>query len=60
MQPLSDYCTPPFTIPVRTAGITNAGDFVLACPAFLLLFMWHTPPWLVVILCAVGGAALAS
>jgi len=24
----------------------------------LLLFTWQTPPWLVVILCAAGGAAL--
>ncbi|HTS39769.1 MAG TPA: chromate efflux transporter [Xanthobacteraceae bacterium] len=46
--------------PVWTAGITNARDFALGCAAFLLLFMWKTPPWLVVILCAVGGAALAA
>jgi chromate transporter len=26
--------------------------------AFLLLFMWKTPPWLVVVFCAIGGAAL--
>jgi chromate transporter len=44
--------------PVWTAGIANAGDFALGCAAFLLLFMWQTPPWLVVILCAIGGAAL--
>jgi chromate transporter len=46
--------------PVWTAGITNAGDFVLAATAFLLLFMWQAPPWLVVILCAAGGAGLAA
>lgn len=46
--------------PVWTAGITNAGDFALASAAFLLLFMWRTPPWLVVVLCALGGAALAA
>ena len=45
--------------PVWTAGITNAGDFALAAAAFLLLFMWQTPPWLVVIFCAAGGTALA-
>jgi chromate transporter len=45
--------------PVWTAGVTNASDFALAAAAFLLLFMWQTPPWLVVILCAVGGAGLA-
>jgi chromate transporter len=45
--------------PVWTAGITSAHDFALACVAFLLLVMWQTPPWLVVILCAVAGAAPA-
>jgi chromate transporter len=45
--------------PVWTAGITNTRDFALACAAFLLLFMWQTAPWLVVMLCAAGGAALA-
>lgn len=46
--------------PVWTAGITSGRDFVLAIAAFLLLFMWRTPPWLVVILSAAGGALLAS
>ena len=46
--------------PVWTTGITNARDFGLACAAFLLLFMWKAPPWLVVILSAVAGAAIAS
>jgi chromate transporter len=46
--------------PVWTAGITNAGDFALAITGFLLLFMWQIPPWIVVILSAAGGAALAA
>jgi chromate transporter len=46
--------------PVWTAGIANSGDFILGAAAFLLLFMWQTPPWLVVILSAVGGALLAA
>ncbi|MCC6889642.1 MAG: chromate efflux transporter, partial [Hyphomicrobiales bacterium] len=46
--------------PVWTAGILNGADFALACGAFLLLFMWKTPPWLVVLLSAIGGAALAA
>ena len=46
--------------PVWTAGITNARDFALASVAFLLLFVWQTPPWLVVILSAVGGTAFAA
>jgi chromate transporter len=45
--------------PVWTAGIAGPGDFALGTAAFLLLFMWQTPPWLVVIFCAIGGAALA-
>ena len=36
--------------PVWTAGITAPYDFALAVAAFLLLFMWQTPPWLVVVL----------
>jgi chromate transporter len=46
--------------PVWTAGITSPGDFALAIVAFLLLFMWQVPPWIVVILSAAGGAALAA
>ena len=45
--------------PVWTAGILNGGDFALAAAAFLLLVMWQVPPWLVVILCAAGGAMLS-
>jgi chromate transporter len=44
--------------PVWTSAIDNAGDFALGAVAFLLLFMWKTPPWLVVVFCALGGAAL--
>jgi chromate transporter len=44
--------------PVWTAGIGDAADFALATAAFLLLFMWQTPPWLVVILSAVVGGVL--
>ena len=46
--------------PVWTAGITNAVDFGLGIIAFLLLFMWRTPPWLVVVISAVGGAIVAA
>ncbi len=45
--------------PVWTSGIANAGDFALGVAAFLLLLMWQTPPWLVVVFCALGGEALA-
>jgi len=46
--------------PVWTAGILTARDYALALAAFLLLFMWQTPPWLVVVFCAVGGAVLSA
>src|SRR5262245_7588275 len=45
--------------PVWAAGITSAADFALGSAAFLLLFMWKTPPWLVVLLSAVGGALIS-
>ncbi|MEA2847009.1 MAG: chromate transporter [Rhodospirillaceae bacterium] len=46
--------------PVWTVGITSAEDFALAIAAFLLLFMWQAPPWLVVILSAAAGALIAN
>ena len=46
--------------PVWTVGITSAEDFALAIAAFLLLFMWRAPPWLVVILSAAAGALIAK
>jgi chromate transporter len=49
-----------FYDPVWTAGIVAKGDYALAAAAFVLLFMWNTPPWLVVLLCAAGGQALAA
>jgi chromate transporter len=45
--------------PAWTAGITGPYDFALASVAFLLVFMWQTPPWLVVALSAIGGALIA-
>jgi chromate transporter len=46
--------------PVWTAGILGAADFALTAAAFLLLFMWKAPPWLVVILSAVAGGLIAA
>jgi len=46
--------------PVWISAIDSAGDFALACAAFLLLFMWRTPPWLVVVLCALAGGAVGA
>jgi len=48
-----------FYDPVWTSGIFTRADFGLAAVAFLLLYLWRTPPWLVVILCAAAGELLA-
>jgi chromate transporter len=48
-----------FYDPVWTAGIVTKSDYALGAAAFLLLFMWQMPPWLVVVLCAIGGQLLA-
>ncbi len=48
-----------FYNPVFTAAIFKPQDFALAVADFLLLFMWKTPPWLVVLLSAAGGAVLS-
>ncbi len=46
--------------PVWTAGVQSATDYLLAMAAFVLLFLWKTPPWLVVVLCAIAGAVLGA
>ena len=46
--------------PVWTSGVQTLADFSLGVVAFLLLVMWRVPPWLVVILGALGATALAS
>ena len=44
--------------PVWTSAILSATDFGLALAAFTLLVFWKTPPWLVVVLTALGGWVL--
>jgi chromate transporter len=46
--------------PVFTSAIRNAADFSLAVIAFGLLVYWKLPPWLVVVLSALGGLILSS
>ena len=46
--------------PVWTSAVKNASDFALASAALGLLMLWKLPPWLVVILSALGGAGLAA
>jgi chromate transporter len=45
--------------PVWTSAIRSPSDFGLALAAFALLVFWKVPPWLVVLLSALGGWALA-
>ncbi len=45
--------------PVWTSAIFAAPDFILGILAFLLLSFWRAPPWLVVILGALGAEAMA-
>ena len=46
--------------PVWTSAIFAPADFGLGIVAFLLLVMWRVPPWLVVILGAVGATIIAN
>ncbi|HZS34843.1 MAG TPA: chromate efflux transporter, partial [Methylomirabilota bacterium] len=46
--------------PVWNSAIKGRADFGLALVAFGLLMFWKLPPWLVVVLTAAGGAALAA
>jgi len=44
--------------PVWTSAIYSPADFGLGLVAFSLLMFWKCPPWLVVVLTALGGEAL--
>jgi chromate transporter len=46
--------------PVWTSAIKDHADFGLALVAFGLLMFWRLPPWLVVFITALGGAALTA
>jgi chromate transporter len=46
--------------PVWTSAIFAPADFGLGVLAFLLLVFWRTPPWLVVVLGALGATAMAA
>jgi chromate transporter len=46
--------------PVWTSAIFAPADFGLALLAFLLLEVWRAPPWLVVVVGALGATALAA
>jgi chromate transporter len=46
--------------PVWTSAILGPADFALGLAAFLLLAFWRVPPWIVVVLGALGASALAA
>ena len=43
--------------PVWTSTVSSPRDFALALVAFVLLTLWRTPPWMIVLLMAIAGAA---
>ena len=45
--------------PVWTSAILSPYDFALALAGFLLLVVWRAPPWIVVLVMALGGGGLA-
>lgn len=47
-----------FYNPVLKCGILSSKDFILGLVAFGLLSLWKIPPWLVVVVTALGSAAL--
>lgn len=46
--------------PVWTSAIKNPYDFCLALIAFGLLMIWKLPPWIVVIISALGGVIISA
>ncbi|HVX36185.1 MAG TPA: chromate efflux transporter [Hyphomicrobium sp.] len=49
-----------FYNPVWLSGILTKGDFALAAADFVLLYLWKAPPWLVVLLSAIGGQMFST
>jgi chromate transporter len=45
--------------PVWTSSIKTPYDFCLAIIAFALLMIWKLPPWIVVIISALGGIVIS-
>ena len=45
--------------PVWVSAILNPHDFALALIGFILLIVWKTPPWIVVLLLAAGAIGLS-
>lgn len=46
--------------PVWTSAILTPFDFALGLAGFILLTVWKVPPWIIVMLMALGGVALGQ
>jgi chromate transporter len=46
--------------PLWTSSVNSLGDFLLALAGFVLLTVWRAPPFVVVIVSALGGIALSA
>ncbi len=46
--------------PLWTSAIETPADFAVAAAAFALLVFWKAPPWLVVVVTAIAGAAVTQ
>jgi len=46
--------------PVWTSAVHTHADFALALVGFLLLVIWQAPPWVVVVLGALGGIGVGG
>ncbi|NBI28008.1 chromate efflux transporter [Chengkuizengella marina] len=44
--------------PVWTSSVNNVYDFVLVIITFSLLMLWKLPPWIVVVVSAIGGSII--
>ncbi|WP_409303837.1 chromate efflux transporter [Peribacillus sp. SCS-155] len=49
-----------FYDPIWKSSVFNASDFVFAAVLYSLLAYWEMPPWVIVVLGAIGGAVLAA
>lgn len=46
--------------PIWTSAVLTPRDFALALGGFLLLTVWNTPPWVVVLLLAAAATPLGA
>ena len=51
---------PEHEYPPRFAQVLGSVALILALVAFAMLVFWRVPPWLVVVIAAIGGALIAK